>query len=219
LSTHRKPRFIDLAIAQLPYAVGTGLSPRPVVWNLESREVWSAQSLQRPLGPTAGLATKGPTMIASDIQIEIPLVKRTTSALVAARLIAKKHLAGLVVTDEAGAPVAIVSSSDVLRLMIPTYVMDDVALSSVFDEKGAEEMWAHVNEHTVGELFDNRKVNVRDVLHVPHDATLVEVAAKMVDAHVQIAVVDGAADEPRFITLPAVMDAILTFCTDAAAKA
>jgi CBS domain-containing protein len=158
-------------------------------------------------------------VIASDIQIEIPLVQRSTSALVAARLIAKKHLAGLVVTDEVGAPVAIVSSSDVLRLMIPSYVMDDVALASVFDEQGAEEMWSHVNDHTIGELFENRAVNVRDVLHVPHDATLVEVAAKMVDSHVQIAVVDGAADAPRFITLPAVMDAILTFCSDAVAKA
>jgi CBS domain-containing protein len=155
-------------------------------------------------------------VIASDIQTEIHLVQRTTSALVAARLIAKKKLSALVVADEAGAPVGIVSSADVLRLMLPGYVMDDVALASVFDEKGAEEVWAAASTHTIGELLDNHAVNVRDMLHVPHDATLIEVAAKLVDEHAQIAVVDGASDVPRFVTLPAVMDAILTFCTDEA---
>jgi CBS domain-containing protein len=150
---------------------------------------------------------------ASDLQIPVSLVDRNTSAVVAARLIAEQHLAVLVVADKSGLPMAVVSAADVLGLLLPGYVLDDLALAGVFDESGAAEVWSGAESRTIGELLDDDGIEVHDLLRVDADATLVEVAAQMADAHAQIAVVKGHEREPAaFILLPAVMDAILLYC-------
>ncbi|MBD3940515.1 CBS domain-containing protein [Microbacterium sp. NEAU-LLC] len=147
-------------------------------------------------------------MHASDIQVELPLVDRSTNAVEAARLIAENRFAALVVADPTGRPVAVVSSADVLGLLIPNYVLDDMALAGVIDEAGAEEMWAHAAGRTIGELLDDDEVSVRELLRVDSDSTLLEIATLMVDAHAQIAAVKGTPG--GFVTLPAVMDGILS---------
>lgn len=153
-------------------------------------------------------------MLASDIQASLPLVNRKTPAVVAARLIARKHLAGLVVADDAGTPVAVISSSDVLGLMVPGYLLDDLSLAGVLDDAGSEELWAGAGERVIGELLDDDGVRIHDILHVAHDATVIELAAQLADSDAQIAVVDETDEGPRFITLPALMDAILVVCGD-----
>lgn len=152
-------------------------------------------------------------MHASDIQGRFPVVGRGTSAVEAARLIAAEHRAALVIADKEGAPVAVVSSVDVLGLLVPPYVLDDMTLAGVFDEKSAEEVWGQAANRTIGELLDDDGVRIYDLLTVDADATVLEVAAQMADSRVQIAMVAGpSGGEPWFVTLPAVMDAILTFC-------
>jgi CBS domain-containing protein len=148
-------------------------------------------------------------MLASHLQVRLPLVQRATTALEAARLIARERLAALVVADGEGNPVAVVSSADVLGLMVPGYVLEDMSLAGVLDEAGADEMWARIHERTIGELFDDDGVSVRDITQIDADANLVEVAALMVDARAEIAVVGRPTPEARFITLPSVMDAIV----------
>jgi CBS domain-containing protein len=148
---------------------------------------------------------------ASDLQVILPLVDRHTTARDAARLIAADNLAALVITDAAGMPVAIVSAVDVLGLLIPGYVLDDVSLAGVYDERGADEAWAQVRERSIGELLDDDGVRVHDLLKVDSDATLLELAAQLATAHAHVALVKGSAGrEPRFVTLPAVLEAILT---------
>jgi CBS domain-containing protein len=142
-------------------------------------------------------------MLASDLQVSLPLVNRKTPAAVAARLLARNHVVSLVVADDAGNPVAIISSSDVLGLMVPVYLRDDISLAAVLDEAGSEELWAGAGGRVLGELLDDDDVKVRDILHVAHDATLVEVAVRLVHAGAPIAVVDGTDKGPHFITLPA----------------
>ena len=158
-------------------------------------------------------------MRASDLQAPVPLVRRETTALEAARLIARERLVGLVVADDAGIPVAVVSSADVLRLMIPGYVLDDLSLAGVLDEAGADEMWSRINERTIGDLLDDDGVNVRDITRIDADANLIEMAAMMIDAHAQIAIVGSPAPDSRFITLPPVMDAIVAACGKRAPRA
>ena len=148
---------------------------------------------------------------ASDLQVSIPVVNRHTSALRAARLIAEGRRPGLVIADKNGKPVAVVSAADVLRLMVPNYIRDDMSLAGVFDERGAEEVWEHLDGRTIGELLDDDGVNVFDLLRVDHDATLVELAAQMAEARALVAMVSGTDDAPAFVTLPSVMDAILSF--------
>ena len=158
----------------------------------------------------ARLNTRRSLMLASDIQVTLPLVDRGTSAVAAARHIARDHLAALVVADASGTPIGVVSSADVLGLLVPSYVLQDMSLAGVLDEAGAEEMWSYADNRTIGELLDDDGVRVRELLSIDGDSTLIETAALMVDAHAQVAVVKGT-DPAMFVTLPAVMDAILTF--------
>lgn len=153
-------------------------------------------------------------MHASDLQDKFPVVGRSTTAAEAARLIATDHRAGLIVADDGGIPVAVVSSVDVLALLVPPYILDDMSLAGVFDEQSAEEMWDRASVRTIGELLDDNRVNVYDLLVVDADATIIELAAQMADARAQVAMVaHPVGEEARFVTLPVVMEAILTFCT------
>lgn len=156
-------------------------------------------------------------MQASDIQVALPLVERDTSAVAAARHIARDHLAALVIADSSGTPIGAVSSADVLGLLVPSYVLQDMSLAGVLDEAGSEEMWTYADDRSIGELLDDDGVRVRELLTIDGDSTLIETAALMVDAHAQIAVVNGT-DPPMFVTLPAVMDAILTFIGEPGAR-
>jgi len=141
-------------------------------------------------------------------------VHRDTTLFDAARLIADDRLGGLVVVDEEGRPGSVVAAVDVLRLMLPPYLLDDLSLAGVFDEQGAEEVWAPVRTRTIGAVLDDEGVEVYALHRVDADATLVEIAAEMASARVRIALVRGTeSTEPGFVTLSAVMDAILRFAS------
>ena len=151
-------------------------------------------------------------MRASDIHKALQPITRVTTALEAARLIAADRLAALVIANDAGTPVAVVSAVDVLGLLVPSYIMSDLSLSGVFDESGAQEIWAGSAQRTIAELLDDTGVRKHELLIVDADATLVEIAAQMADERAQIALVRGTENEPRFVLLPDVMDAIITYC-------
>jgi CBS domain-containing protein len=152
-------------------------------------------------------------MRASDLQTSLPMVGRNTTALEAARFIAADDLAGLVIADESGAPSAVVSAIDVLGLLVPGYVVDDIALAGVFDEAATEEIWAKAGQSTIGALIDDDRVHIYELLRVDADDTILEVAARMANARAQIALIKGSrGHDAQFVTLSALMDAILTFC-------
>lgn len=154
-------------------------------------------------------------MHASDLQTAQQPITRSTSAIEAARIIAADRLAGLVIADDSGVPVAVVSAADVLGLLVPGYIMSDLSLAGVFDELGAQDVWAGSAQRTIAELLDDSGVRKHDLLTVDATATLVELAAQMADVRAQIALVRGTEGDPRFVLLPDVMDAIITFATSA----
>lgn len=159
-------------------------------------------------------------MHASSIQTSLQLIDRTTTALEAAALIARDNLAALVIADKGGTPVAVVSAVDVLRLMVPVYVLDDMTLAGVFDEDGAEELARQGSRRTIGELVDNDDVRIYDILKIDADATLVEIAARMAHTRAPVALVKGSEGaEPQFVVLAGVMEAILSYCGPDAAGA
>lgn len=93
---------------------------------------------------------------------------------------------------------------------MPKYVLDDPSLAAVFDEKGADEVWQEVSVPTIGELIDSDESRVMGILIVDADATLLEVAAHMSQERALVAVVRAPKGEvPKFVTLPAVLDAVL----------
>ena len=132
------------------------------------------------------------------------------SALAAAQIIARDSRASIVVADARGKPEAVISAVDVLRALVPRYVLGDVSLAAVFDEKGADEVWNEVPVQTIGELIDDEESRVLSILEVEPDATLLDVAAQMAQERAVVAVVKGPkTDPPKFVTLPALLDAVL----------
>ncbi|MCV2392742.1 hypothetical protein OEB99_00320 [Actinotalea sp. M2MS4P-6] len=147
----------------------------------------------------------------SDLACSLPVVTRHTSGLEAARRIAGDRLTALVVADDTGRPRSVIPAVDVLGLLIPLYLREDVRLAAVLDDAAADELWSAAGQRTVGELLEDDDVNVFDILVVEPDATLVEVATLMAAAHTSIALIDDPDhEEPRFIILPTVLDAALT---------
>ncbi len=118
-----------------------------------------------------------------------PTVTMDTDALTAARLLTEHNRPGLIVVDAQDHPVAVLPGSQVLRVMIPTYVQDDPALARVLDEDFADSMCASLSEHTVMELVPKD----RGVLPVANDDdTVLEIAAMMAaNRSPLVAVLDG----------------------------
>ena len=64
-------------------------------------------------------------MHAEDIAEDFPVVSVDSGALDAARILAEHRLPGIVVTDSAGKPYAVLPASQVVRFIVPRYVQDD----------------------------------------------------------------------------------------------
>ncbi|WP_432137751.1 MULTISPECIES: CBS domain-containing protein [unclassified Streptomyces] len=115
-------------------------------------------------------------MRARDLAVEYETVGVDTDALEAARLMAEQRLPALLVLDEMGEPKAILPASQMIKVLVPPYVIDDPTLAAVVDERHADRL---------GQALVGRKV--RDCLSrsmpVPPvaepDATALEVAALM----------------------------------------
>lgn len=145
-----------------------------------------------------------------DLVISLPLVDRASSASDAVRLIADDDLIGLVVTDVGGVPRAVVSAIDIARLMLPRYIRDDLSLANVVGESGVQDLWDEIDGRTIGDVLDDDEVHAREILVVEPDATLVEAAARLVDARTQVArVVGDDGVEHGFVTLPRILDAFV----------
>lgn len=117
-------------------------------------------------------------MLAQDLAAPYPTVRMNTSARDAAKLLAERHLPGLIVVDEDDHPVAILPGSQVLRLLVPTYVQDDPTLARVLEEKYADKICDVLDGKTVADMLpsdsDRKKLPI-----VAPDDTVLEIAALM----------------------------------------
>jgi CBS domain-containing protein len=121
-------------------------------------------------------------VLAADLAERIPTVRRETSALEAAALIAEHRLAALIVADDDGVPLAVVPGPQVLRLLVPRYVLKDPSLAHVYDEAGAQELSANLRRTTVGDLLDDEEVTALEPPSVKPRDTLIEIATAMVQS-------------------------------------
>lgn len=99
-----------------------------------------------------------------------------TPALLAAQLLAKNRLPGLVVTEADGTPKAVLPASQVVRFMVPAYVQRDPSLAGVVGEKAADRIADRLRKATVGQLLPERPLEL-PVLQA--DDTVLELAAVM----------------------------------------
>jgi len=117
-------------------------------------------------------------MTARKLAQPFPLVTPETEAMEAARLMAEKRLAGLIVCGEDGRPYTVLPGSEVLRFLIPTYVQDDPALARALDERASDELLRKLVHATVRDLLP-QPPDYDELPVVDADATSLEVAAVM----------------------------------------
>ncbi|UVO10849.1 CBS domain-containing protein [Mycobacterium sp. SVM_VP21] len=119
-------------------------------------------------------------MQAEQIAEEFPVVAIDSDALAAARLLAEHRLPGIVVTDAAGKPYAVLPASQVVRFIVPGYVQDDPSLAGVLSETVADRSAEKLRGKTVRDVLPE---HLRDVPAADADATVIEVAAMMARLH------------------------------------
>jgi CBS domain-containing protein len=113
---------------------------------------------------------------AEKIAEEFPVVTLDSNALDAVRLLATRRLPGLVVTDNSGAPVTILPASQVVRLLVPPYVLEDPSLAGVLSESMADRVADKLGGKTVEAVLPKPPP---EMATVNSDDTIVEVAAIM----------------------------------------
>jgi CBS domain-containing protein len=128
-------------------------------------------------------------MKASDLAEAIPLVTRETNAVTAARILAEYRGGSLVIADPQGIPEAVISGTDLLRLVVPRYVLEDPRLAHVYDEAGALEILSRLGDRQLGSLLDDDEVTPRALPAVLPEDTLIEIAALMCETKLPLVLV------------------------------
>ncbi|MFE3638827.1 CBS domain-containing protein [Streptomyces sp. NPDC059168] len=115
-------------------------------------------------------------MRARDLAVEYETVSVDTDAVTAARLMAEHRLPALLVVDEDGVPKAILPASQMIKILVPSYVIEDPALAAVVDERHADRLCQALQGRTVRDCLS--RTVATPPLAEP-DATALEVAALM----------------------------------------
>ncbi|MCZ4123920.1 MULTISPECIES: CBS domain-containing protein [unclassified Streptomyces] len=131
-------------------------------------------------------------MRARDLAEPYPSIGESDDALAGARLLAEQRLPAVLVLDAYGLPKAILPASQLVRLLVPNYVLEDPTLAAVIDEAHADRLCQALAGRTVGQVLPTGATPppVADA-----DDTAVEVAALMATSRSPlVAVVEHAAD-------------------------
>lgn len=115
-------------------------------------------------------------MRAEQIAEDYPVVTIDADALEAARMLAEHRLPGLLVTDSAGRPYAVLPASQVVRFIVPRYVQDDPSLAGVLGESVADRCAEKLGGKKVRDVLPDHLV---DIPPADADDTIIEVAALM----------------------------------------
>ncbi|WP_329531956.1 CBS domain-containing protein [Streptomyces sp. NBC_01450] len=131
-------------------------------------------------------------MRARDLAVEYETVGLDSDALDAARLMAEQRLPALLVVDERGAPKAILPASQMVKILVPAYVVEDPTLAAVVDERHADRLCEALAGRKVRDCLS--KSTPRPAVAAPDDTAL-EVAAQMAQVRSPLVAVvekDGA---------------------------
>ncbi|MFI7642487.1 CBS domain-containing protein [Nonomuraea sp. NPDC049400] len=145
-------------------------------------------------------------MRARDLLVDFPTVSLDAPVAEAARLLAEQDLPGLIVAGDDGLPVTILPGTQVLRLAVPGYCLDDPALARVVDEAHADAFLRALDGRTVREALPERP---RELPVTDPDATVLEVAALMARTRSPLAAI---VDEGRLlgaVTLQVLLERVL----------
>lgn len=94
-------------------------------------------------------------MRARDLAVEYESVSVDSDAMDAARLMAEHKLPGLLVLDERGEPKAILPASQMVKVLVPAYVVEDPTLAAVVDEQHADRLCQALAGRRVGDCLSS----------------------------------------------------------------
>ncbi len=127
-------------------------------------------------------------MKARDLAILAPVLRPEEPAIAALHLLTSSGLPGVVIHD--GHTYTVVPASQVLRVVLPQYVLDDPSLGRVWDEATADTIADRLAPLHVSDLL--AAVERDDAWPEPAvkgEATVVEIAATMASAHAPLVAV------------------------------
>ncbi|WP_326648156.1 MULTISPECIES: CBS domain-containing protein [unclassified Streptomyces] len=119
-------------------------------------------------------------MRARDLAVEYESVSVDSDALEAARLMAEHRLPGLLVLDALGEPKAILPASQMVKVLVPEYLIEDPTLAAVVDEKHADRLCQALVGRRVGDCLPSTAAP--PPIADPDDTAL-EVTALMARVH------------------------------------
>ncbi len=146
------------------------------------------------------------------------MVRLDDDALRAARLIAEQRLPGVAVVDSTGHPVAVLPGSQVVRFVVPEYVLEDPSLARVFDEGSADSCGAMLRGRRVGELLPPPGSRV-ELAAVSGSATVLECAATMARLRSPLLVVTDGDEVHGLLTAAHVLEILLPSVDGTAGRA
>ncbi|WP_458248529.1 CBS domain-containing protein [Streptomyces sp. MAI_2237] len=136
-------------------------------------------------------------MRARDLAVEYQTVSVDSDALDAARLMAEHKLPGLLVLDGRGEPTAILPASQMVKALVPAYVIEDPTLAAVVDEKHADRLCQALAGRKVGDCLSGKAAP--PPIANPDDTAL-EVAALMAQVRSPlVAVAERAKDGTHLV--------------------
>ncbi|MCM9083054.1 CBS domain-containing protein [Streptomyces virginiae] len=136
-------------------------------------------------------------MIARDLAEPYPHVTTDDRAVDAVRLVAEHNLAALLVLESDGAPYAVVPGSQLVRQLLPEYVMEDPLLAAVIDDRHADSLTEDLAGKTVAQWIPGRSFKPT---FVGPEAGVLQIAALMARTHVPlVAVIDRDDDGRRLV--------------------
>ncbi|WP_345671911.1 CBS domain-containing protein [Streptomyces similanensis] len=136
-------------------------------------------------------------MRAQDLAVEYETVGIGTDATEAARLMARHKLPALLVLDEQGLPKAVLPASQMVKMLVPQYVVEDPALAAVVDERHADLLCRALADRTVRDCLTD---SVPAPATAAPDDTALEVAALMARVRSPlVAVVDERENGARLL--------------------
>ncbi|MFK0222314.1 CBS domain-containing protein [Streptomyces vinaceus] len=136
-------------------------------------------------------------MPARDLAEPYPHVTTDGRAVDAVRMVAEWNLPALLVLDADGTPYAVVPGSQLVRQLVPEYVMEDPLLAAVIDERHADALAEDLAGKTVAEWLPRRTFKPQ---YVGPDAGTLQIAAVMARTHVPlVAVLEREGEGSRLV--------------------
>jgi len=139
----------------------------------------------------------------------LPVVTRSTTLREAVAILSDARVRWLLVAEADNIPRAALSGTDILRALMPSYLLQDPTLARVYNREAAREVIVTAMKRNLGDVLDEMEARNWALPTVPPEPTVLEIAAEFVRTGSTVAYIEGSGPkDPRFATLPGLFQRI-----------